>query len=676
MKKLLIGLLIFLALDIAIIIFLPKLVPMERIAAEAGSRVKHITGRDMSFNDVNFVFWPDLGIELKNVTLGNPVWAKEKNMLSLDKMNIALALMPLLKGNFEVKQFTLNAPIIHLEIGSDGRQNWDFTVEKTTAPTKQDEKDNITTTEEAKSFNIAFDQFKISNGRLIFNNRQKKISISAEDIDVDATLPNLKSALQMKGALTYRKKRINLALMLDKPADFLEGKASPGRINLKTEDASAKVDGLLAMQDMMLKSTIDATVSSLPRLLAWVGDGKEQKLPFEKISFTGEAALTGTDLILKDVTLAMDEVQSKGNLNVSFTKKPEIFARLKMDKLNLDRFIGDKKKTKANNKKHSKQNNGWDETQMDFSGLRAVNADLILKTGGFALKGIHTGASKLTVQLQDGKLYFESSEATLLNGKFSSAMSLNAATKVPEIAFSFNMAGVQADPVLATFANFKKLSGLTNAHVSVTSYGVNQKALISKLNGKGNVIFRNGALEGIDLDKIVQWQKSLTTTTETSTVEASAGEGKTEFLELGGNFSIRNGIVNNTDLKMKSLLLQATGKGTINLPRKYIQYRIMPVLLASSSTEGASGLVVPVEIKGSFSNIKMKPDFASVLSNIANNPEAARKTLKNIGKEGKALGKGIKKDPAKALRGLFGSGGLFGKPAPVSKTEPAPQPAP
>jgi len=662
MKKLFIGLLIFLALDVAIIIFLPKLVPMEKIAAEAGKHVKQLTGRDMSFSDVNFMFWPDLGIELKDVTLSNPAWAKEKNMFSLDNANIALALMPLLKGRIEVKQFSLNAPIIYLEIESDGKQNWDFATKKTSTPLKQEVENNTATTEETKGFDFAFDKFKISKGRLIFNDRQKKVSISIQDIDVKASLPDLKNALQMEGALTYRKKRINLALTLDKPADFLEGMTSTGRIYLKTEDASAKVDGLLTMQNIMLKGAVDATVVSLPRLLAWTSGGVEQKLPFEKISFTG--------------TTALNEVQAKGNLSVNFTGKPNIFARLTLDKLNLDRFAGNGKKTKANGKKHSKQNNEWDTTPLDFSSLQAVNADLVLKTGGFSLKGIDTGSSKLTVQLQKGKLYFESSEATLLDGKFSSALSLNAATKIPEMAFAFNMAGVQAAPVLATFANFKKLSGLTNAHVSVTAFGVNQKAMISNLNGKGNVVFKNGMLEGIDLDKIVKWQKSLTATPEASTVETTAGKGKTEFVELGGTFSIKNGVVNNTDLKMKSLLLQATGSGTINLSQKYIQYRVVPVMLASSSVEGASGLSVPVEIKGSFSNIKMKPDFASALSDIANNPEAAKKTLKNIGKEGKALGKGIKKDPAKALQGLFGSGGLFGKPPSVPETTPEPQPLP
>ena len=658
MKKLFIGLLIFCAVGITITAFLPKLIPMEKIAAEAGNQVKRLTGRDLSFSNVNFIFWPNLGIELKNVTLGNPAWAKEKNMLSLDKANIALALMPLLKGHIQIKQFSLNAPVIHLEVCSDGRQNWDFT--KKTATTKQEENDLTVTAEKSKNINIAFDQFKIRKGNLIFHDRQKKTTVNIANIDIEATLPDLKSTLQMEGSLTYKKKRVDLSLMLEKPADFLEGKASPGRVNLKTEDVSAKIDGLIAMQDIMLKGNIDATVVSLPSLMAWTSDGEEQKLPFEKISFIGAATLSGTDLILKNVTLALDEIRAKGHLNANFAGKPDIFARLMLDKLNLDRFTGEEEeKTKLYKKEQKKQKNEWDTTPLDLSGLNAVNADLILKTKGFSLKGIHTGPSALTVQLQNGKLDFKSSDATLLDGRFNSAMRLNAATKVPTMAFSFNMTGVQARPILASFANFGKLSGLADARVSVTSFGINQKAMISNLNGKGNAVFKDGHLKGIDLNKIIEWQKSLVASPETSETEIGNVESKTEFVELGGTFSIKNGIVKNADLKMESLLLQATGQGVVDLPQRYIQYRVVPVMLTSSSEEGTSGLSVPVIIKGHFNNIKMKPDIASAIQNIADDPEAAKKTLKNVEKEIKSLKKGIKKDPAKALQGLFKKGGLF-----------------
>jgi AsmA protein len=170
-------------------------------------------------------------------------------------------------------------------------------------------------------------------------------------------------------------------------------------------------------------------------------------------------------------------------------------------------------------------------------------------------------------------------------------------------------------------------------------------------------------LEGIDLVNIAKLvQKRMT--------DLNVGEGKTDFVELGGTFVIKNGVATNSDLKMKGPLLQASGSGSIDLPKKYIQYRVIPVLTASSAVEGASGISVPVDIKGPFSAIKVKPDFASVVQGIVENPEDAKKVLKNVKEQVKAL----KKSPGKLLQGLIGGGGIFG--APVQPSGPPPQPQP
>jgi AsmA protein len=442
-------------------------------------------------------------------------------------------------------------------------------------------------------------------------------------------------------------------------------------MNLKTDDLSVKSAGVLAMQGEMFNGNVETNVSSLAGLLAWAGGGQQQKLPFEKVSFTSAVRATKTDLVLKDADLMLDEVHAKGNMNIGFAGKPDIFARLSLNKLNLDRFTGGspaaaKGGSAATENADTQKSSGWDAAPIDLSGLKAVNADLELKTEGFSVSGADVGPSVLTVTLQNGNLNFKSSEASLFEGKLSSDLNVNAAAST--MGFNFKMSGVQAKPVLTKFAHFKNLSGTADASVSVTSSGNSQKALISNLKGNGSTVFKNGSLEGIDLVNIAKLvQKHLT--------DLNVGAGKTDFVELGGTFVIANGIATNNDLKMKGPLLQATGKGTIDLPQKYIQYRVIPVLTASSAVENASGIAVPVDIKGPFSNIKVIPDFASVVKDIMNNPAAAKQTLKNVQDQGKLLLKGLKQDPTKALQGLLG-GGLLGAPAPAAQPQAAPEPAP
>ncbi|HEX2752283.1 MAG TPA: AsmA-like C-terminal region-containing protein, partial [Alphaproteobacteria bacterium] len=190
--------------------------------------------------------------------------------------------------------------------------------------------------------------------------------------------------------------------------------------------------------------------------------------------------------------------------------------------------------------------------------------------------------------------------------------------------------------------------------------GNSQKSIIGNLNGNGDVTFKNGAITGIDAVNIAQMIQN-------GLKDAGVGGGKTEFVEMGGTFTITKGVAYNDDLKLRGPLVQVTGAGNVDLPKKYMKYLVKPVLTASSAEENAGGIRVPVNIVGPFSNIRVKPDFAAAVKDVLKDPAA----LKEQGKIIEDNFKEMKKDPGKAIENLLGGGGLFGK-----KPAPAPTPAP
>jgi AsmA protein len=278
------------------------------------------------------------------------------------------------------------------------------------------------------------------------------------------------------------------------------------------------------------------------------------------------------------------------------------------------------------------------------------------------LKVIDVGASDLSVNVNNGVLKASASQAALLGGSFKSTLMANTSTDVPTFGFSFNMKDVESKPVLAAFADFKNLSGKVDADIDVTARGKSQKEMIESLDGKGAATFKNGAFEGIDLVNIAKLlQQNLG--------DMGVGEGKTEFIDLGGTFTIAKGIATNKDLKMRGPLVQASGSGDIDLPKKFLRYRVIPVLTASSAVEGAKGISVPVDIKGPFSAIKVKPDYKSVIVNTLKDPSAVKDTIKNAQEQLK----NIKNDPGAALEGLLGGRGLFGSKPKQPETAPEPE---
>ncbi len=663
MKKLLKGLLwLFvgvIVLSFAAALALPHFVPMSKVEALVKQKVREATGRDLAFKGAKFVFWPDVGVRLTDVSFSNPAWARQKNMVALGEADVALAVQPLLNKQIVVKRFILNAPDIDLEVSKDGQRNWDFSKVAPAKPaeTAQKSQPQETIPAQAQQFKFHFGQMRIDKGRLVFTDMQKGQTVRLSDVDVNVKWPEPESPLHIDGALTYKGKRITLALDLDRPMDFLAHKESNGQASMKADDFSVKTHGAYAAQGLFFNGTVDADMPDLASVLTWIR-GDEKKLPFRTMAFKGDAGLSATGLTLQKAALSLDDVQAKGDASVSFANKPEIVARLSLNKLDLDRFTGGKTANAANGGagEQAAAQRGWDTTPLDFSGLKAVNADLRLDTQGFTLRGIAVGPSVLTVKLQNGLLKFSSSDATLLGGRFSSGLALDAARAVPAMSFAFNMSGVEAQPILATFAHFKKLSGTATAHVDVTASGDSQKAVISSLAGKGDFDFKNGELKGIDMVRIAQLVQAHSSNT-------SVGAGTTKFVDMTGTFTISRGVASNNDLKVEGAVLRATGHGTIDLPQKYIRYRVTPVLLAGQQTaagqaggqqQSASGLTVPVNISGPFDHIRVIPDFAAAIGGIVANPSNARQTIKNIRNN-------FKQNPVGTLENLLGNGGLFGR---------------
>ena len=175
-----------------------------------------------------------------------------------------------------------------------------------------------------------------------------------------------------------------------------------------------------------------------------------------------------------------------------------------------------------------------------------------------------------------------------------------------------------------------------------------------RLNGKGSVTFRDGAIKGINLG-------AMSRNVASAFLDAQAGRAQqTDFAELGGTFTITNGILRNRDLALLSPLLRVTGAGTVSLPPRTIDYRLEPKLVADLQGQGGSqqtaGIAVPVRLHGPWSNIAYEPDLAGVLQNQLRNPGAAVDTLRNL-LPGNRQQEGPQPNapaPSNPLRNLFG----------------------
>lgn len=103
------------------------LLPAERIGKIASDQLEAATGRTLTLSgEFSPSLYPVLGLRTGPLTVSNADWAAHPNMVEAQGASVGLDLMAALSGNFIIRRFYLDAPVIRLERAADGRANWDL----------------------------------------------------------------------------------------------------------------------------------------------------------------------------------------------------------------------------------------------------------------------------------------------------------------------------------------------------------------------------------------------------------------------------------------------------------------------------------------------------------------------------------------------------------------------
>ena len=95
------------------------------------ARIKATTGRDVAIGggiDLKLGLTPKL--VARDVRFGNAPWAKGPDMLSAKSVEAEVALLPLLKREFDLVRLNLLDPVIALETNAQGQGNWELAPRK------------------------------------------------------------------------------------------------------------------------------------------------------------------------------------------------------------------------------------------------------------------------------------------------------------------------------------------------------------------------------------------------------------------------------------------------------------------------------------------------------------------------------------------------------------------
>ncbi|MFN4353352.1 AsmA family protein [Parvibaculum sp.] len=668
------GLLI---LIVAIIVAVPFLIPMETYKNQVASIVKEQTGRDLRIEgDIGLSFFPNIAISIEDVGLSNASWAKEKEMAAMKEMRAALKLLPLFSGNVEIDSFVLIDPVIRLEVRRDGTPNWQFETATAAAAPAEPAAGGGSGSSGAGVSGFSLGEVSIKNGRASYTNAQTGSAFEASEVNVDLALPGLDQPFLADGSLVWNGDRIAIDLKADRPRALTEGGETPVVLAVQTPKLKSNYAGALkALGGLAFAGDVKLDVTSVRELAAWAGNPMPAGDGFGPLSLAGKASGSGNTYRFTDARIAFDGMNATGNLTVDTGgARPNLRGNLDVDRINVNTYLGESAGGGSGGGSGG-GDEGWSTEPIDLSGLKAVDMDFDFSTKEILFQQIKIGESALKLRLANGVLNANLSRLNLYQGAGAGTLTVNGAGATPQIAANFKLAGLAAEPFLTDAADFKRLQGATALDLAVTAAGRSQRDMVSALNGNGSVKFTDGKIKGINIAQLARNVFSAATTGW-----QSGGAQDTDFSEMGGTFTITNGVLKNDDLRLLSPLIRVTGAGTVNMPPKTLNYRVEPKLVASLEGQGASGaaqgIEVPILITGSWSTPRFAPDLASMIQN-RDNIESTIKSIREDG--GRGLIRGLMGQPAESGTGTDGETTTEGETAPAesppAETKPRPEDA-
>ncbi|MBI5782619.1 MAG: AsmA family protein [Gammaproteobacteria bacterium] len=311
--------------------------------------------------------------------------------------------------------------------------------------------------------------------------------------------------------------------------------------------------------------------------------------------------LKAQKLEVTNLALGFDESHLSGTLAIRNFDKPVYRFDLALDQIDLDRYLPAPAPAASGAKTGAAA--PAQPVEIPLSLLRSLDIQGKLRIQKLKAMNLHSSEVAIQVAANNGLITLGPNQAKLYSGKYAGHTSLDVRGKTPMLAIDESVSGIELAPALGDALKFDKFAGSANLSAKVTAQGLDARQIKETLNGSAVFAVQNGAVKGMNLKKMTDTIKTaqrdnlLQKLTE---LTPQPGD-ETPFTQLSGTAQIKNGVVQNNDLKVQSPdLVNVTGKGSADLPKETLDYRV---------TVGQ----YPVVISGPFSSLKFRVDTSALL---------------------------------------------------------------
>ena len=600
---------------------LAYLVSRLDVRAEVERAVENATGRDLTIaGDVGVSFWPVLGLRATNASLANVPGGRAPALAAMDEINIGVELRPLLNREVVVRQLVLQHPRIALEVDAQGQRNWILAPRTAAPPASSRPNPNPTSPPGARNA-FSLRELTTTDGEFSYYDARRGAGWVIADADLKTALTSLDTPLHVDGSVRYGDKPIRLAIDVASPRALIAGRATNLRLHVASELLEADFEGGTTATQGELQGLVTARGPNLRQLAGWAGAPLQSGGLLEAFSLSGRLALSQGQYDFSNASFTLDRLAGRGDFTLSQLRgKPYLSGRLELFDFDLNPYLPGQAAAAAATTAAAPDASAApapttqiavvaaparaidvqqapSAAPIDFSGLRAINADLELTTHAMLVQRMRIDHALISLVVNDGYLASTLHNVSLYGGSATGRMEVDAREPVARMTQTINLQGVDAARFLADAVNFANIEGRAEVDLNLREQGRTQSELINAADGAVHIEVVSGALHGVDLGGVAR------TIRNALRGELIAPQARTPFNGFSATFAVADGVLASDNLSFNTPDLRIPGLAVIDLTQRRLDMRVAP-----RSSHG--GIVIPFAARGPWSQIGYTSDIS------------------------------------------------------------------
>ncbi len=603
LRKLLLILGLMVALVVVLAIAAVVLIDPDDYRDEIAGRASETLGREVRLDGpMSLKLFPWLALEISDVRVGNPAdFGEAAPLAEIGRAIASVRVWPLIRGELELGAITLADAELNLVTNRDGESNLDGLMAEPAADQPAAEPDLS---------RLVLGEMTLDKVSLIQIDlgRQTRSEFYIDQLTLDPFRAGQPTAFRLN------------AIVRDQSGDQLILDSLSGQLTVAANLDSIAVERIKAAFSL---PGAEASGRAEGQLSVLTGDQTRLSMPAFTIDLTSGDLVLGLALT-KPLDLVMAET-----MNIALEG-----ARLSLNGQHLDASgrvrLGESLRTELNLSGESLDLRALmpepgsqadtpvetDQAAADFQALQNVDLqfglalDTLILSDALTLSRVETQA-----RLVDGMLVLSPMNAQLLGGGFDSRVEVNFNQNPPQVVMQPRLDNIMVERLAALSGAAAPLSGLGNFSLDMTFSGLDLSSILASLNGRGQFTIDGGALEGVDLRRLID--EKLTTSNLVNVSQAFGG--RTEFNTFGASIEANNGVIELPDINLAASTYGVTGRGQIDFSADRVDYRLRldlgPALTQQlpRALREATGGRIPLAITGPVSQPTVSVDLTSLV---------------------------------------------------------------